>query len=44
MERNLEILENYIDDEGLIEKYATCKVIGKHNLATYIHNELGYFC
>ncbi len=34
-------LENYIDDAGLIEKFATCKVLGKHNLATYIHDELG---
>jgi starch phosphorylase len=34
-------LENHIDDEGLIEKFATCKVIGKHNLANYIHEELG---
>ncbi len=37
----LKDLEKHIDDEGFIEKYATCKVIGKHNLATYIHNELG---
>jgi len=37
----LRILENYIDDVDFIEKFATCKVIGKHNLATYIHQELG---
>ena len=34
-------LENYIDDEDLIEKFATCKIIGKHRLANYIHDELG---
>ena len=37
----LRILENYIDDVDFIEKFATCKIIGKHNLATYIHQELG---
>ena len=37
----LRILENYIDDIDFIEKFATCKIIGKHNLATYIHQELG---
>ena len=35
-------LENHIDDEELIEKFGTCKVIAKHNLATYIHEQLGY--
>ena len=34
-------LEKHISDKGFIEKYATCKVIGKHNLANYIHKELG---
>ena len=35
-------LESHIDDEELIEKFGTCKVIAKHNLATYIHEQLGY--
>jgi starch phosphorylase len=30
-----------IDDPDVIEKFAEAKVIGKHRLATYIHNELG---
>ncbi len=34
-------LENHIDDEDLIEKFGTCKVLGKHALANYIHDELG---
>ncbi len=34
-------LENYIDDEDLIEKFGTCKVLGKHALANYIHDQLG---
>ena len=34
-------LEKNIDDADLIEKFATTKVIGKHNLAAYIHDELG---
>tara|TARA_R100000781_G_scaffold77200_1_gene47855 strand:- start:236 stop:1309 length:1074 start_codon:yes stop_codon:yes gene_type:complete len=33
-------LENYVDDSNVIEKFAEAKVIGKHRLATYIHNEL----
>ena len=35
-------LESHIDDEELIEKFGTCKVIAKHNLATYIHEQLGF--
>ena len=34
-------LQNHLSDPDLIEKFATCKVIAKHNLATYIHEELG---
>ena len=34
-------LESHIDDEDVIEKFAEAKVIGKHNLANYIHDELG---
>ena len=34
-------LEEHVDDSNLIEKFATCKVLGKHRLATYIHDELG---
>ena len=33
-------LENHIDNPDLMEKFAEAKVLGKHNLATYIHNEL----
>ena len=34
-------LEHHIDDPDVIEKFAEAKVIGKHRLATYIHDELG---
>ena len=34
-------LENYVDYPDVIEKFAEAKVIGKHRLATYIHDELG---
>jgi len=37
----LKNLETHIDNEDLIEKYSTCKVLGKHSLANYIHDELG---
>ena len=37
---SLKLLENKFDPDFL-EKFATCKVIGKHNLAAYIHDELG---
>jgi len=37
---SLKLVENKFDPDFL-EKFATCKVIGKHNLANYIHNELG---
>ena len=33
-------LENHIDDLGVIDKFAEAKVVGKHRLATYIHDEL----
>ena len=39
--KQLKNLETHIDNEDLIEKYATCKVLGKHSLANYIHDELG---
>ncbi len=35
-------LEKHIDDGSLIEKFATCKVLGKHSLANYIHEQLGF--
>ncbi len=35
-------LEKHIDDASLIEKFATCKVLGKHSLANYIHEQLGF--
>ena len=34
-------LENHIDDTHMIEKFSEAKVVGKHNLATYIFNNLG---
>jgi len=34
-------LENHIDDVDLLEKFGEAKVLGKHNLATYIFNHLG---
>ena len=34
-------LENHLDNADFIEKFAEAKVIGKHNLANYIHDELG---
>jgi len=34
-------LEDYVNDSDVIEKFAEAKVIGKHRLATYIHDELG---
>ena len=34
-------LEDHIDNPSVVEKFAEAKVIGKHHLATYIHNELG---
>ena len=34
-------LEDHIDNSDVVEKFAEAKVIGKHHLATYIHNELG---
>ena len=34
-------LENHLDDSDFIKKFAEAKVIGKHNLANYIHEELG---
>ena len=34
-------LENHLDNVDFIEKFAEAKVIGKHNLANYIHDELG---
>ncbi len=34
-------LENHLDNTDLIEKFGEAKVIGKHNLATYIFNTLG---
>ena len=34
-------LESSIHDKGLLEKIGEAKVIGKHNLATYIFNNLG---
>ena len=37
----LKNLENHIDDAGFLEKFAEAKVVGKHNLASYIHDELG---
>ena len=37
----LKNIENYIDDFNFIEKFKEAKIIGKHNLATYIFNHLG---
>ena len=34
-------LENHIDDSDMIEKFSEAKVIGKHNLSTYIFDHLG---
>ncbi len=34
-------LENNINDSELLEKFGEAKVVGKHNLATYIFNHLG---
>ena len=34
-------LETYVDNPDVMEKFAEAKVIGKHNLANYIHDELG---
>ena len=34
-------LENNINDRELLEKFGEAKVVGKHNLATYIFNHLG---
>ena len=38
---SLKGLESSINDKGLLEKIGEAKVIGKHNLATYIFNHLG---
>ena len=38
---SLKDLENSIDDSSLLEKFKEAKVVGKHNLATYIFNHLG---
>ena len=35
-------LEDHIDNPDLVEKFAEAKVIGKHNLANYIHDQLGF--
>ena len=37
----LKQLEDYIDDPNMIEKFSEAKVVGKHNLATYIFDHLG---
>ena len=37
----LKQFENHIDDTDAIEKFAEAKILGKHNLATYIFNHLG---
>ena len=37
----LKNIENYINDSNFIEKFKEAKIIGKHNLATYIFNHLG---
>ena len=34
-------LEDHIDNVDVVEKFAEAKVIGKHRLATHIHDELG---
>ena len=34
-------LEDHVNNPDVIEKFAEAKVIGKHRLATYIHDELG---
>ncbi len=38
---SLRKLEDLEDDSGLLEKLGEAKVVGKHNLATYIFNTLG---
>ena len=38
---SLSDLENSINDSSLLEKFKEAKVVGKHNLATYIFNHLG---
>ncbi len=35
-------LEDHINNSDLVEKFAEAKVIGKHNLANYIHDQLGF--
>ena len=37
----LENLETNLNDNSLLEKFNEAKVVGKHNLATYIFNHLG---
>ena len=37
----LKNIENHIDDSAFIEKFREAKVVGKHNLATYIFDNLG---
>ena len=37
----LKQLEDHIDDPNMIEKFYEAKVIGKHNLSTYIFDNLG---
>jgi len=39
--KELNNLEKHIDSLDLIEKFAEAKVIGKHNLANYVHDQLG---
>ena len=39
--KKLKQLEDHIDDSSMIEKFSEAKVVGKHNLATYIFNNLG---
>ena len=34
-------LEDHLDNVDFLEKYGEAKIIGKHNLATYIFNHLG---
>jgi len=38
---SLKDLERSVDDSSLLEKFGEAKVVGKHNLATYIFNNLG---
>ena len=34
-------LEDHIDNSSMIEKFSEAKIVGKHNLATYIFDHLG---